>query len=53
MHRDVSVGNVYLFDGRGLLGDFEFAKRTDDVSQHEVRTVCGLHSFGIISKLRK
>jgi serine/threonine protein kinase len=42
VHRDISAGNVYLFDGRGVLGDLEYPKKTDDTTQHEVRTVCGL-----------
>ena len=42
VHRDVSTGNVYLFDGHGVLGDLEYAKKTDDNTQHEVRTVRGL-----------
>ncbi|KAF8261636.1 hypothetical protein EI94DRAFT_1809947 [Lactarius quietus] len=37
VHRDVSTGNVYLYKGRGLLGDFEYAKTTADHSQPEVR----------------
>ena len=39
VHRDISIGNVYLYEGRGLLGDFEFAKNVADHSQPEVRTV--------------
>ncbi|KAL5525405.1 hypothetical protein ACEPAF_9275 [Sanghuangporus sanghuang] len=27
VHRDISPGNLYLYDGRGILGDFEYAKR--------------------------
>ena len=45
VHRDVSVGNMYLYEGRGVLGDLEFAKNMADTSQHEVRTVCGMHSL--------
>jgi serine/threonine protein kinase len=39
VHRDISTGNMYLYEGRGLLGDFEFAKNMADHSQPEVRTV--------------
>ena len=43
VHRDISVGNVYLYEGRGLLGDLEHAKNTADHSErwHEVRMVRG------------
>ena len=39
MHRDISIGNLYLYEGRGLLGDLEFAKNVADHSQPEVRIV--------------
>ena len=45
VHRDVSVGNIYLYEGRGLLGDLEFAKAMWDKGGHEVRTVCVLIVF--------
>ncbi|KAF5381250.1 hypothetical protein D9757_007908 [Collybiopsis confluens] len=44
VHRDISCGNVYwLHDpaeglSRGILGDFEYAKRCDDGIEHEKRT---------------
>jgi hypothetical protein len=38
-HWDISIGNMYLYEGRGLLGDFEFAKNVADHSQPEIRTV--------------
>ncbi|KAI5116304.1 hypothetical protein M0805_004645 [Coniferiporia weirii] len=43
VHRDISAGNVYLYDNgrgllRGLLGDLEYAKRTGTDAKHEVRT---------------
>lgn len=44
VHRDISVGNLYLYvDGnepRGLLADLEYAKRTCEISNNKVRTVC-------------
>jgi radical SAM superfamily enzyme YgiQ (UPF0313 family) len=39
VHRDVSAGNVLFYKGNGILGDLEFAKRTSDLTVHEVRTV--------------
>ncbi|OCB90629.1 hypothetical protein A7U60_g2147 [Sanghuangporus baumii] len=27
VHRDISPGNLYLFEGRGLIGDLEYAKQ--------------------------
>ncbi|KAF5355586.1 hypothetical protein D9757_012819 [Collybiopsis confluens] len=44
VHRDISCGNVYWFhdpDGgpsRGIVGDFEYAKRCDDLIEHQKRT---------------
>ncbi|KAI5114951.1 hypothetical protein M0805_002402, partial [Coniferiporia weirii] len=38
VHRDISCGNVYLYKGRGLLGDLEYAKRIGTDGKHEVRT---------------
>ncbi|KAN0129256.1 hypothetical protein V8E53_012955 [Lactarius tabidus] len=37
VHRDISAGNVYLYEGHGVLGDLEFAKNTADNTQHELR----------------
>ena len=36
IHRDISVGNLYFYEGRGVLGDLEFAKRTIDTPKHDV-----------------
>ena len=52
VHRDVSVGNVYLFDGRGILANLEYAKSTNDTPQHDVRTVRGLDLLSMICELR-
>ncbi|KAI5117344.1 hypothetical protein M0805_006243 [Coniferiporia weirii] len=38
VHRDISCGNIYLYKGRGLLGDLEYAKRMGTNAKHEVRT---------------
>ncbi|KAL5525403.1 hypothetical protein ACEPAF_9273 [Sanghuangporus sanghuang] len=38
LHRDISVGNLYWYDGRGLIGDFEYAKHRDSPVSHEVRS---------------
>ena len=40
VHRDVSAGNCYYFDGSGKLGDLEYAKRFGELSGFEPRTVC-------------
>ena len=46
VHRDISVNNLYLYtdpvskEKRGLIGDFEYAKRVGDGGLHDVRTVC-------------
>ena len=40
------MGNLYLYtdpvseEKRGLIGDFEYAKRVGDGGLHDVRTVC-------------
>ncbi|CCL98316.1 uncharacterized protein FIBRA_00310 [Fibroporia radiculosa] len=38
VHRDISLGNVLERDGVVKLADFEYAKRLDGTSQHEIRT---------------
>ncbi|THH03742.1 hypothetical protein EW145_g6041 [Phellinidium pouzarii] len=38
VHRDISVGNTYLYNKRGILGDLEYAKKRGVNAQHEVRT---------------
>jgi serine/threonine protein kinase len=40
VHRDVSAGNVLMFNDAGLLADLESAKKTSDLTVYEVRTVC-------------
>ncbi|KAJ3733084.1 hypothetical protein DFJ43DRAFT_1117885 [Lentinula guzmanii] len=42
VHRDISGGNLYYHKERkiGLIGDLEYAKKVDDQSRHNVRTVC-------------
>lgn len=45
VHRDLSVGNVYLYKTEDImtakLGDFEYAKKIDeDTVSHDFRTVC-------------
>ena len=27
MHRDISIANIYSYNGRGILADFEYAKK--------------------------
>jgi Fungal protein kinase len=50
VHRDVSAGNILLCNGVGILNDMESAKKTSDLTAHEVRTVCVLLSFCWISR---
>jgi hypothetical protein len=49
VHRDISVGNVYLYEGHGVLGDLEFAKNMADQSQHELRMVHGIYFLSVTS----
>ena len=53
VHRDISVGNLYLYtdpvseENRGLIGDFEYAKRVVGGGKPDVRTVCDqIYFFG-------
>jgi hypothetical protein len=39
VYRDFSVGNVIWVEGVGKLGDFEYAKKIDSNTSHDVRTV--------------
>ncbi|KAI5114952.1 hypothetical protein M0805_000808, partial [Coniferiporia weirii] len=43
VHRDISCGNVYLYEGRGLLGDLEFAKRMSTDGRYEAQA--GTYDF--------
>ena len=53
VHRDLSIGNLYLYIDpvsgvkRGLIGDFEFAKKVGNGGRHEKRIVT---LFQIIQK---
>jgi serine/threonine protein kinase len=38
VHRDVSTGNILSCDGHGKLADLEYAKKTNDLTTHEMRT---------------
>ncbi|KAL5479068.1 hypothetical protein ACEPAI_2356 [Sanghuangporus weigelae] len=38
VHRDISIGNLYMYRGRGLIGDLEYAKRKNSDIAHELRT---------------
>ena len=50
MHRDLSVGNLYLYidpdtgEKRGIIGDFEYSKRAGSGKKGDGKTV-GLTSF--------
>jgi len=43
VHRDVSTGNILLYQGSGRLSDLEFLKELSSLRSHEVKTVC-LHT---------
>ena len=45
MHRDISIGNLYLYAGRGIIGDLEYAKRRGSDASREQRFVS--HLIGI------
>ncbi|EGO04175.1 hypothetical protein SERLA73DRAFT_67889 [Serpula lacrymans var. lacrymans S7.3] len=38
VHRDVSTGNLLVYEGNGKMGDLEFTKKSDQESTHEIRT---------------
>ncbi|KIP02045.1 hypothetical protein PHLGIDRAFT_79694, partial [Phlebiopsis gigantea 11061_1 CR5-6] len=38
VHRDISVGNILIVNGKGKLGDVEYAKAENDDSSHDIRT---------------
>ncbi|GJE97361.1 hypothetical protein PsYK624_135770 [Phanerochaete sordida] len=38
VHRDVSSGNIIIYDDRAILGDVEYAKQEEDTTRHDVRT---------------
>ncbi|OCB90762.1 hypothetical protein A7U60_g2006 [Sanghuangporus baumii] len=38
VHRDLSVGNLYLYEGRGLIGDLEYAMQKNYDVEHELLT---------------
>ena len=48
VHRDISAGNLYLYDGRGVIGDLEYAKRRNSDVVHEHRIVSSVVAFDMI-----
>lgn len=40
VHRDISIGNILIVNGRGKITDVEYAKRVNDNMTHGVQTVC-------------
>ncbi|CCM05348.1 uncharacterized protein FIBRA_07562 [Fibroporia radiculosa] len=38
VHRDLSTGNILIFNGKIKLADFEYAKQVDIPSSHDIRT---------------
>lgn len=51
VHRDISAGNVYWYkeqgEERGLLADFEYAKKMNEFGKYEVITVSSEALFAI------
>ncbi|KIK50580.1 hypothetical protein GYMLUDRAFT_65188 [Collybiopsis luxurians FD-317 M1] len=45
VHRDISVANLYFYQGRGIVGDWEYATSREDSKEHNVRTVCFCFHF--------
>ena len=51
VHRDISTGNLYLYTDpvsnvkRGLIGDFEYAKKVGLDGKRDGRTVCNFLSY--------
>lgn len=45
VHRDISSGNILIFDGGVKLADLEYAKHDGDFSVHGIRTVCDVRSY--------
>ncbi|KIK68487.1 hypothetical protein GYMLUDRAFT_35916 [Collybiopsis luxurians FD-317 M1] len=37
VHRDISVANLYFYQGRGIVGDWEYATSREDSKEHNVR----------------
>ena len=40
VHRDISTGNILLVDGVVKISDLEYAKKMDDKTSHNGRSVC-------------
>ncbi|KAL5479078.1 hypothetical protein ACEPAI_2366 [Sanghuangporus weigelae] len=51
VHRDISAGNLYLYNGRGLIGDFEYAKRRNTDISKELPT--GTPDFTSVEAVRR
>ncbi|KAL5520223.1 hypothetical protein ACEPAG_9436 [Sanghuangporus baumii] len=51
VHRDISVGNLYYYNGRGLIGDLEYAKHSNTKVLDESRT--GTPEFMSIEAMRR
>jgi serine/threonine protein kinase len=39
MHRDISPGNIIIYEGRANLSDLEFAKQYESGTSNNIRTV--------------
>ncbi|KAL5485717.1 hypothetical protein ACEPAI_6758 [Sanghuangporus weigelae] len=51
VHRDISAGNVFYYEGRGLIGDLEYAKEMATDGTHQMRT--GTPDFMAIEVMRQ
>ena len=48
VHRDVSSGNILVVDGVVKISDLEYAKKMEDETSHNGRSVC----FALLSLFR-
>ena len=39
MHRDIRIANIYSYNGRGILADFEYAKKMGTAIDCEMNVV--------------
>ncbi|KAL5476495.1 hypothetical protein ACEPAI_3352 [Sanghuangporus weigelae] len=51
VHRDISAGNVFYYEGRGLIGDLEYAKEVATDGTHQMRT--GTPDFKAVEVMRQ
>ena len=52
VHRDISAGNVLLYEAVGKVADVEYAKHKDDQINHGIRTVGStLHQIYLVPNI--